>query len=211
MKNCLKNYFCSFVGRVNCVRFNVDESNVIISGSIDGKVKLWDERSRTYEHLQEIDDCRDSVTHIDVSKHQLLVSCLDKRLRLYDIRFGKMFCDYVGEAITCSTLSSDEQCMLVSVLDSRLLLIDKQTGEMLNEYTGHVNRTYQLENCMNNESSEVISGSEDGHVYIFDLVDAKCKQKLKHANEKTVHSLSYHPSDAKLLSAQEQSVYLWCS
>jgi mitogen-activated protein kinase organizer 1 len=87
--------------------------------------------------------------------------------------------------------------------------LDKLSGEMLNEYAGHVNRVYQLENCMNNACSQIFSGSEDGHVYMWDLVDAKVKQKLKHLNEKTVHSLSYHPEEDKLLSAQEQFVYLW--
>ena len=80
---------------------------------------------------------------------------------------------------------------------------------MLNEYAGHLNRMYQLENCFNNKCSQIYLGSEDGHVYVWDLVDAKSKQKLKHSNEKTVHSLSYHPDEDKLLSAQEQFVYLW--
>ena len=46
------------IGRVNVVRFNLEESNLIISGSIDGKVRMWDLRSRSFEHIQEIDDCK---------------------------------------------------------------------------------------------------------------------------------------------------------
>lgn len=191
------------------MRFNLEESSLILSGSIDGKVKIWDLRSRSYEHLQEIDDFKDSVTHIDMNNHQLLVSCLDKRVRLYDIRFGNMKCDYIGKPVTCSTMSKDDQCLLISVLDNRLLLLDKQSGELLNEYKGHVNKTYQIESLMNNDCNEIISGSEDGNVYIWDVVDAKIKQKLKHMNNKTVHSLSQHPDQNKLLSAQEQYVYLW--
>ena len=199
----------SFKGRVNCVRFNHEESNLIISGSIDGKVRIWDLRSKSYEHLQEIDDCKDSVTHIDMNAQQILVSCLDKYVRLYDVRFGKMICDFIDEPVTCSTLSKDDQCTLVSTLSNKLLLFDKQSGELLNEYKGHLNKTYQIENCMNNLSSQIFSGSEDGFVYVWDLVDAKVKQKLMHSNEKTVHSLSYHPEEDRLLSAQEQFVYLW--
>ena len=93
------------VGRVNCVRFNWDESNVIVSGSIDGKIKLWDLRSNSYECVQEIDDCKDSVTCIDLNAYQLLASCLDKKTRLYDIRAGRMECDYMGDPVTCSFLS----------------------------------------------------------------------------------------------------------
>lgn len=87
------------VGRVNCVRFNPEESNLILSGSIDGRVRIWDLRSKAYEHVQELDDCKDSVTYLDLSaatNHQILVSCLDKSIRLYDLRQGRMTSDYIG-------------------------------------------------------------------------------------------------------------------
>ena len=186
-----------------------------MSGSIDGKVLFYDLRSKTFDPLLEIDDCKDSVTHIDLNDHEILVSCLDKRVRLYDVRLGKMKCDYIGYPVTCSTLSKDDQCLLVSILDNsktdfgRLLLIDKQSGEMLNEYKGHVNKEYVVESCMNNNSSEVISGSEDGIVYIWDVVEAKIKHRLKHINCKTVNSISYSPLEDKILTAQEKMVYLW--
>ncbi len=197
------------VGRVNTVRFNPEESNLILSGSIDGKVRIWDLRSKSFDYLQELDDCKDSVTYLDLNSHQILVSCLDKHTRLYDVRFGRLYSDYIGDSVTCSTLSKDDQCILVSVLDNRVLLFDKLNGELLNEYTGHKNKLYNLENCMNNKCDMVMSGSEDGYIYAWDVVDAKIKFKLKHGNDKTVHSLSYHPEENKLLSAQEQYVYLW--
>lgn len=199
------------VGRVNVAKFNLEESNIIMSGSIDGKVKFWDVRSRSYEALQELDDCKDSVTCIDSNSQQVLVSCLDKRVRLYDLRLGKMFCDYIGEQVTCSTLSKDDQCILVSALDSRLMLFDKISGELLSEYKGHMNKHYNLENCMNHGCSEVISGSEDGFVYSWNVIDSKIKFKLKHETNKAVHSLSYHPDEAikKLMTAQEKFIYLW--
>lgn len=201
--------FRGHVGRVQCVRFNKEESNLIISGSIDGKVKIWDLRAKNFEPLMEIDDCKDSVTYLDLNSQQILVSCLDKTLRTYDIRFGKLITDYIGDPITCSRISKDDQCVLISILSSRLLLFDKSTGELLNEYTGHVNKNYQLENCFNNATNRIYSGSEDGHVYVWDLIDAKIKQKLKHSNEKAVHSISFHPDASKLLTAQENCAYLW--
>jgi mitogen-activated protein kinase organizer 1 len=115
----------------------------------------------------------------------------------------------MGYPVTCSSLSKDDQCLLVSVLDNRILLIDKQSGELLSEYKGHKNQVYQVESCMNNSSSEVISGSEDGYVYIWDVVEAKVKHKLSHSNERTVHSVSFNPLEDKLLSAQEKCIYLW--
>lgn len=204
-----KTFFLSYEGRVNCVRFNLDESNLILSGSIDGKVKIWDLRSRSFEHLQEIDDCKDSVTHVDLNDHELLISCLDKKVRLYDVRYGKMKCDYVGKSVTCSSLSQDNQCILTSALGNSLMLFDKVSGELLNEYKGHRNLVYNVQNCMSNNCSFLMSGSEDGFVYIWDVLDVNVKQKLQHSNDKTVHSLSFHPAENRLLSAQEKFVYLW--
>jgi WD40 repeat protein len=73
---------------VQCVRFNKEQSNCIISGSIDGKVKIWDLRAKTFDPKQEIEDFKDSVTYIDVNIQQILISCLDKHTRLYDVLFG---------------------------------------------------------------------------------------------------------------------------
>ena len=111
--------------------------------------------------------------------------------------------------MTCAHISSDNQCTLVSALGNRLMLFDKQSGQLLNEFTGHRNIQYNVESCLSNRCDLVYSGSEDGFIYVWDLVDATVKQKLMHATERAVHSLSYHPGEDKLLSAQEQFVYLW--
>ncbi len=40
-------------------------------------------------------------------------------------------------------------------------------------------------------------------------LQAKVVKTLKHPSRRTVHSLSYHPTDVTLLTACENKVYMW--
>lgn len=52
-------------------------------------------------------------------------------------------------------------------------------------------------------------GSEDGHVRIWDIVEAKVTRVLKH-HTRPVCSLSYHPDEPMLLTASyDGSAVLW--
>ena len=42
---------------MNCVRFN-EESTVVMSGSVDTLVKIWDCRARSQEPIQQLEDCK---------------------------------------------------------------------------------------------------------------------------------------------------------
>jgi mitogen-activated protein kinase organizer 1 len=46
-----------FEASVNCVRFN-EESTVVMSGSVDTLVKIWDCRSRSQEPIQQLEDSK---------------------------------------------------------------------------------------------------------------------------------------------------------
>ncbi|KAK2156527.1 hypothetical protein LSH36_211g03008 [Paralvinella palmiformis] len=195
-------------GAVNCVQFN-EEATVVLSGSLDGTVRIWDIKARKPDPFQVLDEAKDSVTSLKVLTHELLVGSADGRVRRYDIRMGKLFSDYIGKSVTSVSFTRDGQCFLVSTLDSTLKLIDKNTGEMLNEYTGHSNKEYKIDSCISSSDRQILSGSEDGFVYIWDLIDGKILGKLLHKSDGVVHSLSYHPTKCCLVTACENKVYIW--
>ncbi|XP_046578150.1 WD repeat domain-containing protein 83-like [Haliotis rubra] len=195
-------------GTVNCVKFN-EESTVVLSGSLDSTVQAWDCRSRKTTPIQVMDEAKDSVTSIQVSDHEILTGSADGRVRRYDLRNGKLFSDYIGTSVTSVTFTRDGQCTLASTLDNKLRLLDKDSGELLNEYEGHKNKEYKIDSCLNWKDTHIVSGSEDGFVYIWDLIDAKLLQKLDHSTTRAVHSLSFHPSEACLLTASADKLYVW--
>jgi len=59
------------------------------------------------------------------------------------------------------------------------------------------------------KDDHVIGGSEDGSVYIWDLVDATVKHTLKVRNNRAPHSMAMHPEDNCMLVACENQIYLF--
>jgi len=195
---------------VNCVRFNEDGS-VILSGSVDNSVRLWDNRSRNTAPIQTLEDAKDSITCLDVSNHEVLTGSADGRVRLYDLRQGNLTSDYVGSPVSSTRLSNDGQCVLVGTLgDQTVRLLDKHSGELLNEFKGHKNLNYKLESGFCPGDAQVVSGSEDGRLVLWDLIDAKVVSSLAHPLAgRAVHSVAIHPEDFLIMSAQEGKVFLW--
>ncbi|GFV62148.1 WD repeat domain-containing protein 83 [Trichonephila clavipes] len=193
---------------INAVKFN-EESTIILSASVDNTVCAWDCRSKSREPIQILRDAKDSVTSLAISDHEILTASLDHCIRRYDLRAGQLYEDNLGCSLNCATFTKDGQCMLVSCLDNTLRLVDKDGGEVLSEYVGHKNESYRVESCLNNTDSLVVSGSEDGCIYAWDLIEGTVKHTLKHKNHKVVHSVSFHPSKPVMLTAAEANVYLW--
>ena len=49
--------------------------------------------------------------------------------------------------------------------------------------------------------AQVVSGSEDGRICFWDLVEGKIVHTLEKAHQSVVYSISYHPTEIALLSA----------
>lgn len=200
--------FRGHAGRVNCVAFN-EESTVILSGSVDASIRCWDCRSKKHSPIQIIDDAKDSITSIQVNDHEILAGSIDGKIRRYDLRTGSLHSDIIGSAITCTKFSKDGQCILVSSHDSTIRLLDKSSGELLGEYQGHRNRDYTIECSLNKDDDHVISGSDDGYVYVWDLIEANIKHKLPIDPGRPVHSIATHPEKNLLLTASRNEIIVF--
>ena len=114
--------------------------------------------------------------------------------------------------MTSVCFTNDGHCILLSTLENSVMLLDKDSGEMLAEYTGHRNKEFKCDSCLSAKDTHVISGSEDGKIYLWDLVTAKPVQTLDHGlGQCTITSLSHHPKDACLVSAAQNRLFIWRS
>lgn len=171
-------------------------------------MRCWDTRSRKFDPIQILDEAQDGVSSLKVSEHELLTGSVDGRVRRYDLRMGQLHVDFINSPITCVCFSADAQCTLTSSLDSPVCQLDKSTGEMLGEYKGHKMKGYKLDCCLSSKDTHVLSCSEDGHVYCWDLVEGSLTLKLP-VGKAVVQSLSFHPSETRLLTAMEGRVQVW--
>ncbi|KAG0349732.1 WD repeat-containing protein 83 [Gamsiella multidivaricata] len=173
--------FSGHTQRVNAVDFN-EEGTVLASGSYDTTIRLWDCRSQLRAPIQVLEEPKDSVTSIHIQGSDLLAGCVDGSIRIYDIRMGSLIADQIFEPITSVTFSKDGNCVLASSLDDTVRLMDRANGGMLNAYKGHKNSQYKIRSCLSNSDAHVISGSEDGKIYIWDLMEVKNNSKKKKRN-----------------------------
>ncbi|KAJ4814114.1 WD-repeat protein [Rhynchospora pubera] len=193
---------------VNSVKFN-EYNAVVVSAGYDRSVRAFDCRSQSTEPIQIIDTFQDSVMSVHLTKTEIIAGCVDGTVRTFDIRMGRELVDQLGHPVNCISLSNDANCVLASCLDSTLRLLDRSTGELLQEYKGHKCKSYKMDCCLTNTDAHVVSGSEDGFIYFWDLVDASIVSSFR-AHSSVVTSVSYHPKDVCILtSSVDGTIKVW--
>lgn len=65
-------------------------------GSFDTTVKIWDIKSNSSKPLMTLSEAKDSVSCIAVVGYEIFVGSVDGRVRVYDIRMGKISIDVIG-------------------------------------------------------------------------------------------------------------------
>lgn len=122
---------------------------------------------------------------------------MDGTVRQFDIRMGMMLTDNLHEPVTGIAVSHDGNCILASCLDNSMRLLDKVSGELLASYTGHSHQEMKLDCAFTPSDAHVISGSEDGIVCFWDLVEETMVHQIQ-AHQSAVCSIAIHP-EAKCL------------
>ena len=73
-----------------------EDGSVVVSGSFDATVRLWDCKSGSTKPIQVLEEARDAVSGVHVVGWEVVTGCVDGRVRVYDLRMGLVFTDVVG-------------------------------------------------------------------------------------------------------------------
>ncbi|KAI9863580.1 MAG: hypothetical protein M1813_003603 [Trichoglossum hirsutum] len=203
--------FAGHFSRINTCAFNWDAS-VLATGSFDATVRLWDCKSQSTKPIQVLEEAKDSVSSVDIAEHEIVTGSVDGRLRLYDLRMGQVYVDVIGHPITSTLQTTTTSTVLLSTLDSTIRLLDKGTGSLLQSYKGHRNTDYRVRSCLGIGEAYVVSGSEDGLIYAWDLLDGKVVATLEGGvgAGKVVSAVAFHKTQKSFLSAGvDGTVAVW--
>lgn len=176
-------------GRVTCVAFAGAGDGVVVSGSDDRSVRLWDCKSRDGKPLMVWEEARDGVSCLAVLEGgvEVVVGSVDGRVRCYDVRMGRVTCDVMPGSVTSLEVGRDGKVMVVGCLDGKVRVMDRADGGCLRMFPGdgegvdrYKNESLRLKSCFAVDERLVLSGSEgDGMVRAWNVLSGKCVEKIE--------------------------------
>jgi len=165
---------------VPAIAFHPLNDNYFLSGSLDGKLRLWYVPTKKVKLWNEVDKNRNQlITAINFCEQgkKAVVGTYDGRIMFYDTegltyytqkemvsRTGR------GKKVTgIEPVPGDDTLLLITSNDSRLRLYDLKDCSITVKFKGLENNSSQIKACFSHDGRYIISGSENHFVYIWDM------------------------------------------
>ena len=156
-----------------------------MSAARDGTVKLWDSRStKKCTHLLQAHNAKLNAVSFSKNDISLLTSGRDSNLRLWDIR---------------------------SLNNSTTTLPDVGKNGLITQFNEHTCQGYNLSASFFNNEQNIITGSEDRIIYIYDIKTNKVAKRLE-GHSSVIHLLNCTeqlPLTIISSSIDSCSIYCW--
>ncbi|PAA86669.1 hypothetical protein BOX15_Mlig003330g2, partial [Macrostomum lignano] len=206
---------------VYCAQFHPQSSSLVATGCYDRIIRVWSIFESACEVVWQLEPHRSHVNALVFEPEGRYVYSGDASGQL-----GVWKCPYTAgtdrpgvagewtrsswmdlpelkdKCITCMSLHPSATRLLVQTRDSTLRLVHvrgSQRGYVVMDYLGHANSRENLRSCVSPCGAFVITGSEDGDVYVFNADSGDVVATYRQVNlSGSVSCLDYHPLDNAL-------------
>lgn len=195
--------------RINSVCFNPSES-VLITGSYDCTVRIYDMKSHNRESIQTLREARDSISKVFSTNDKIITASVDGSVRTYDIRMGELRVDKFHTALNGLDISLDEKIGLVSGLDDNIRLFDLESGKLIKVYNGlHTSRNYTMTLRFTLEQESFFTTSENNNIVLYDILNRSNIEFKGHT--RITSGLDVHPTnkDVFISAGYDSKIILW--
>ncbi|CAN4089521.1 unnamed protein product [Withania somnifera] len=160
---------------VTCIQFNPMDDEYFISGSIDGKVRIW-----AVKNCQVMDwtDIRDIVTAVSYRPDgkggiigSMAGSCRFFSLEGHEIQLEEQMCLANKKKSICKRITGfqffplDPSKVMVTCADSHVRILDG--FNVIGKYKGQCTAGNHLSATFTSDGKRIISASEDSNVYVW--------------------------------------------
>lgn len=116
--------------------------------------------------------------------------------------------DYFHEPIVRFALSHDTRMIAASCTNDSIYLLERSTGVKLKEYKGHQVKDFSVDLEFSIDDSHIITGSEDGGLYFYNLVKTEFERRLD-AGGKVSSAMALHVNGSFATGNHEGEVLFW--
>ncbi|KAG5843470.1 WD repeat-containing protein 44-like [Anguilla anguilla] len=164
---------------VTAIAFHPRDDRYFLSGSLDGKLRLWNIPDKKVALWNEVDGQTRLITAANFCQNgkYAVIGTYDGRCVFYDTEHLKYHTQIhvrstrgrnrIGRKITAIEPLPRENKILVTSNDSRIRLYDLRDLSLSMKYKGYVNSSSQIKASFSHDYSFIVSGSEDRFVYIW--------------------------------------------